>query len=139
MSKSFAPFAVCAAALLSACRGVVDAKPQAEAAIVRFHQLYNDGKSEQIWSEAGDKFRQASPKDKYDLFMGALQRKLGKVKSSENAGWRVGTFNMKTSVMMSQKTTFEQGDGTESFAFEIAEGSVTLVGYNVQSMELVTK
>ena len=61
----------------------------------------------------------ASTKQKYDDFMGAVQRKLGKVTSSSNATWNVQSFNMKTSVVMTQKTIFEHGQGTESFTFEL--------------------
>ncbi|MBN1256037.1 MAG: hypothetical protein JXA50_12240 [Deltaproteobacteria bacterium] len=71
--------------------------------------------------------------------MNAVQRKLGKVTSTSNAGWRVNTFNFTTTVLMTQKTVFEQGEGTESFTFEMDGEKAVLVGWNIQSLDLITK
>ncbi|MGH7972148.1 MAG: hypothetical protein ACREIC_25825 [Limisphaerales bacterium] len=40
---------------------------------------------------------------------------------------------------MSQKTLFEKGEGTESFTFALDGTNAVLVGYNIQSMDLITK
>jgi hypothetical protein len=85
------------------------------------------------------KFRTASKKDKYDEFMGAVQRKLGKITSTSNAGWTVNSYNLTTTVLMTQKTVFENGEGTESFTFEMDGKKAVLLGYNIQSMDLITK
>jgi hypothetical protein len=114
-------------------------KPAAEAAIIRFHQQMNEGRFEEIWNEAHEKFRGASSKEKYLEFMSAIERKLGKVQSSKNAGWKVNTVNFTTVVLMNQSTTFEKGSGTETFTFEMEGEKALLVGYNIQSMDLIIK
>jgi hypothetical protein len=129
----------CAVAILTGCGGLTKGKAASETAINHFHQLYSDGRLDDIWKEAHAKFRSASTKDKFDEFMGAVQRKLGKVQSTSNAGWRVNTFNLTTTVLMTQKTVFEHGEGTESFTFEMDGDRAVLVGYNIQSMDLITK
>jgi len=139
MRAKFAVFLACAAVIMTGCGGLIKAKAASEAAIHHFHQLLSDGKFEDIWEEASPKFRNASKKEKYDEFMSALQRKLGKVKSTSNVSWKVSTYNLTTTVLMTQKTVFEKGEGTESFTFEIDGDKAVLVGYNVQSMDLITK
>jgi hypothetical protein len=130
---------LCSLLLAFGCGGVFHGKPAAEAAIQRFHQAYNEGRIDDNWNEADARFRNATTRQKYDLFMGALQKKLGKVTSTSNVQWKVSTENLKTSVVMVQKTVFESGEGTETFTFAIDGKQATLIGYFVQSMDLVTK
>lgn len=124
---------------LAGCGGFVKGKAAAGKAIARFHASYNQGELDDIWDAADSKFRAAMTRQKYDDFMGAVRRKLGKVTSTSNTGWKVQSFNLKTSVRMTQKTIFEKGEGVESFTFAMNGTSAVLVGYNIQSMDLVTK
>ncbi len=121
------------------CRGFIKAKAAAENSIACFHQQYSDGKLDDIWKEAHATFRSASTKEKYDEFMSAVLRKLGRVKSTSGAGWRVNSHNLTTTVQMTQKTVFEQGEGTESFTFQMDGDKAVLVAYNIQSRDLITK
>ena len=43
-----------------------------------------------------------------------------------------------TSMMLVQHTEFEHGSGTETFTFAVSRDGITLLGYFIQSMELVT-
>jgi hypothetical protein len=126
-------------AALVGCGGLTKSKAVAENAIAQFHTAYNEGKLDDIWKDADQKFRAASTRQKYDDFLGAVQRKLGKVNSTSNAAWNVQSFNLKTSVFMTQKTIFEHGQGTELFTFALDGTNAALVGYNIQSMDLITK
>jgi hypothetical protein len=110
-----------------------------EVAIAKFHELYNQCKLDEIWKEADQRFRAASTMQKYDEFLGAVQRKLGKVVSTSNAGWNLKSFNLETTVYMTQNTIFEHGQGTESFTFTMDGTNAVLLGYNIQSMDLITK
>ncbi len=127
------------AAVLVGCGGITHGKPAAEKAIARFHELYNQGKLDVIWNEADPAFRTAASKQEYAEFMAAVQRKLGKVASSANAAWRVQTLNLQTKVQMRQNTAFENGQDTESFTFTLDGTNAVLVGYNLQSRELITR
>ena len=130
---------ILAATVLAGCGGVFNGKGAAETAIAHFHALYNQGNLDEIWKEADPQFCAASTKPKYDEFMGAVERKLGKVVSSANAGWNVKTFNFNTTIAMAQNTVFEHGQGTESFTFAMSGTNAVLVGYNIQSMDLIVK
>src|ERR1044072_253541 len=124
--------------ILVSC-GLAKGKPAAEKAIAHFHDLYNKGKLEDIWKEADPAFRTAATRQKYDDLMTVVQRKLGKASSTVNSSWNVSTFNLKTTVHMTQQTTFEKGQGTESFTFALDGTNAVLVGYNIHSMDLITK
>jgi hypothetical protein len=128
-----------ATTVLVGCGGFTKGKGASEKAIAHFHELYNQRKLDEIWQKADSKFRASSTKQKYDEFMGALQRKLGKIISSSNTGWNVKSFNLKTIVYMTQKTAFEHGQGVESFTFAMQGTNAVLVGYNIQSLDLITK
>lgn len=127
------------AAAWAGCGGFIKAKPAAERAIARFHELYNQGKLDDIWTEADPAFRSATAKSKYEEFMNAVSRKLGKVTSTSNANWNVRSYNLKTSVTMIQNTVFANGKGTETFRFAMNGTNAVLLAYNIQSMDLVTK
>ena len=127
------------ATLLAGCGGITSGKAAAENGVAQFHAQYNLGKIDDIWDQADPQFRTSTPKQKYDDLMEAIQRKLGKVTSTSNSNWRVQSFNLKTTVLMAQTTTFEHGQGTESFAFVIQGTNAVLAGYNIQSMDLITK
>jgi hypothetical protein len=71
--------------------------------------------------------------------MSAVQRKLGKVTQTSNAGFNVRTFNLTTTVVLNQNTTFEQGTGTEVFTFQMNGEKAVLVGYNINSKDLILK
>ncbi len=131
--------AIFAATVLVGCGGFTKGKATSETAIAHFQELYNQGKLEGIWNEADPRFRAASTRQKYDEFLGAVLRKLGKVVSTSNAGWNVKSFNLKTTVSMTQNTIFEYGQGTESFTFAVDGTNAVLLGYNIQSMDLITK
>jgi hypothetical protein len=124
---------------LISCGGFANGKAASEKAIVLFHELYNQGKLEDIWIGADPKFRATATKQKFDELMDAVQRKLGKVTATSNTTWNVKNVNLQTTVLMTQATVFENGQGTESFTFTMNGTNAVLLGYNIQSMDLITK
>jgi len=139
MNASRAMLLILVGGILAGCQGLTEGKASSEKAIAHFHELYNQGNLEQIWQEADSQFRNASPRANYDELLGAEQRKLGKVVSTSNSGWNVQSFNLVTNVSMTQDTIFEHGKGTEAFTFKMDGTKAVLVGYNIQSMDLITK
>ena len=127
------------AIVLAGCGRLTKGKAAGEYAITHFHDLYNEGESEVIWKHADPEFRIAASRQKFDDFMSAVQGKLGKVSSSTNDGWNLISLNLKTTVHMRQQTTFEKGQGTESFTFVVDGTNAALVAYNIQSMDLITR
>jgi len=102
-------------------------KTDSDSAIVLFHGRFNDGKFDAIWNDAHPKFRDAfTTKSNYSNYLQAAQKKFGKVKSSRQV--RFTWFGTKE---ITQRTTFEHGDGIETFTFEWRPFKVSISGYSV--------
>ncbi|MFN7140048.1 MAG: hypothetical protein ACK4UN_12005 [Limisphaerales bacterium] len=118
--KTISLFLVLSVALFATgCGGMFKGKKAAEQGVADFHKLYNDGKLTEIYSAGHSKFKGATTEMQFMEFIGAVQRKLGKVTQTSNAGFNVRTFNLTTTIVLNQNTTFEQGTGTEVFTFEM--------------------
>ena len=121
------------------CTGMLKGKEASTKAIAEFHKLYNDGRIAEIYAASDPKFKKASDEKQFSDLMGALQKKLGKVTATKEAGFNINTFNLTTSVVLNQETTFEQGKGTEVFTFEMNGDKAVLVGYQINSNDLIVK
>ncbi|MBK8094361.1 MAG: hypothetical protein IPK32_20960 [Verrucomicrobiaceae bacterium] len=124
---------------LTSCKDMTQAKSLADTAIVDFHKKFNEQKFKELYNSAHPDLRAAATEADFLKLLEAIHRKLGKHMHSNGAGWRVNTFNMKTSVVITQNTEFEQGKGVETFTFVVSGGSCTLQGYNINSQDMMTK
>lgn len=124
---------------LPGCGDLVSGKGVAEPEVTRFHERLTAREFEAIYASASDDFRKAAPKEKFLALLAAIDRKLGAMKSTKQVSWNVRRFNFKTTAVLGYKTTFEGGEATETFTFRIADGKPELLGYNISSMELMTK
>jgi hypothetical protein len=121
------------------CGGMIKGKKAAEQGVADFHTLYNDGKMAEIYSGGHSKFKSATTEKKFLEFIGAVQRKLGKVTQTTQVNFNVRSFNLTTTVVLKQNTTFEMGTGTETFTFQMDGEKAVLVGYNINSQDLILK
>jgi hypothetical protein len=118
--------------------GMAAAKAKAEAAMETFHEQLSAGDFDAIWRTTDDTFRNVTSRLDFEKVEAAVHRKLGRVVRTTDAGWRMQTFNFKSSIVLHQKTVFEHGSGTETFTLVINGDEVKLAGYYINSMELVT-
>jgi hypothetical protein len=110
----------------------------AEAGIARFRELMAAQQFGQIYSEAADELKKATTEAELTRLLSAIDRKLGTVKGTEKNGWSVNYNASGTSVTLKLKTQFERGTGAESFVYRITGGKALLVGYHINSTELIT-
>ncbi len=131
----FALIVICIA--LPACSNVVNGKDLADKQVPIFHQLFNEQKYQEIISGADPDMLKASPEAKIIELLQAVNRKLGSVKQSNTINWNVNSFNLETRVVLVQNTTFEKGSGTETFTYRISDGKARLLGYFINSTDLI--
>lgn len=131
------PVAILFALFLSACSAVQGVE-NAESAVTRFHASYDQAQFAQIYSAASPALREVSSQQDFLKFMGAVHRKLGKVKDTARTGSHV---NVHTStglrVTLVYHTNFERGAADEQFVWQVKGDSAQLVGYNINSPALV--
>ena len=125
--------------LVFGCKDTIKGKSVAEPKVAVFHDRFNAGQYEQIYSETADEFQKAATKEKLFDLLSAIDRKPGKVQSSSIKSWNVKTFNLVTTVVFVADTQFEQGSGTETFTFRVSGDKATLLGYNINSMDMMTR
>ena len=125
--------------IASGCGGMFKDKKAAEQSVADFHKLCNEGKLTEIYSAGHSKFKSATTEKDFLELVGAVQRKLGKVTQTSNAGFNVRTYNFTTTVVLKQNTTFEHGTGTETFTFEMKGDKAILLGWNINSKDLILK
>lgn len=129
----------CFPVLLSGCSGAFEAMTAADKGIANFHKLYNEVRIADIYAASHSKLKAAITEKEFVDFMNAVQRKLGKVTQTSSTGFNIEAFNLTTTVVLAQSTTFEHGAGSETFAFEMSGDKAVLVGYNIASNDLIMK
>ncbi len=125
--------------LLAGCGDMMKGKGEAEKKIPEFHALFNEGRFDEIYNSADTEFQRAASREKFREFIGAINRKLGKVTRTTSQGWKVNNFNLKTYVNMQQETTFENGKAMETFTYRMEHGKPVLLGYHINSADLIIK
>jgi hypothetical protein len=132
-------FLIIACFALSACGDTIKGKSIAEPEVSRFHERLNGKRFEEIYSSASDDFRNAAPKERVLELFSAIDRKLGPAKSFSTTNWNVRTFNFVTTVVLVESTSFDRGTGTETFTFRVSGDKAVLVGYSINSLDMLTK
>ncbi len=122
------------------CSGLVKDKNAADAAVSDFHILYNQGKFDEIYENAGSQFRISKSRDEFLGLMSALKRQSGEVTATSNFVLNLQTHydNLSgtiSTVTQEQHTTFERGSGDEKFVFVINGDKAVLINYNISSNE----
>jgi hypothetical protein len=136
MKKLLAPlFAV--TLLLCACSPSLSTA-DSEAAVGKFHQQFDAGSFDEVYGNAAPELKAATSKDKFLSFMTVVHRKLGNILSTKQANWRVFAGTNGNFIDLVYNTTFEHGQGVESFRFRTDLGAPQLVGYNINSTDLIT-
>jgi hypothetical protein len=124
---------------LTGCAGMWEGKEAGDRAVAKFHEQLNDEKLAEIYADAHSKLKEATTEKEFLEFVGAVRRKLGKMTSTSMSGVNIKSVNLVTSIVMTQETTFEHGKGTETFTFELDGDRAVLVGYKIDSKDLIVK
>ena len=120
------------------CGNALHGKEAALTAVDRFHQHFNDGTVDVLYSAADDEYRQAVSRERSAATLTAIRQRLGREVSSATPTTGMTTVNMATFVTVTEETTFESGTGTETFVFRVRAPTAFLVSYNVVSKQLAS-
>jgi len=131
--------AACVALMLMSCNAAQSTDLAEKQSVPHFHEQFNAGNFDGIYNEATDAFRNSASKAEYDKLMQTVRHKLGRVKSTSRQGWNVNVGTGGTQIILTYKTEFENGSGTELFAFIGSKGTAKLLHYQVNSNALITQ
>jgi len=133
------PLALAAALTLVSCSSVQN-KQLAEQGVAKFHQQLDSEEYHSIYTESDERFRRASREADLNAFLAAVHRKLGKVQSADLKSFQVGWFaGQGQTVTLFYQTQFLDGNADERFIWHVKDKHALLVGYNINSKELITR
>ena len=111
----------------------------ADQAVADFHTKLDAADFKGIYDATGQAFKKATPEKEFVPVLEAIHRKLGTVQSSDRQTWNINSYNLQTTVNMTYRTKFAEGDGTESCGYSIDGDKALLIYYNINSTALITK
>jgi hypothetical protein len=123
--------------LLGGCSAQADVKA-GQADVVKFHSQLDAGSFDQIYDQSGPEMKQAASRADLTRMLSVVHRKLGAVQTSGMRRWNVNFTAGGKFLTLIYDTKFASGAGTENFVFKIAGNAEQLIGYHINSNDLVT-
>jgi hypothetical protein len=108
-------------------------------AVTRFHAELDAQEFGTIYSQADQRFRDSTSQPEFLAFMNAIHTKLGKVTVASRQGFFENFNTSGTQVRLTYSTKFAAGNGQEEFVWVKNGDGFALLGYHINSMELITK
>jgi opacity protein-like surface antigen len=124
--------------LVASCSSAEDLAA-AEREVEKFHQAYDAGQFDELYEKAADDFKKSSTKQEFVIMLEAIQRKLGKTAATKRGDWKLNFSTGGTMVALTYETSFARGKGTEQFNYRMAGKKALLVGYNLNSKDLLLR
>jgi hypothetical protein len=106
------------------------------ASLARFREEYDAQRYDEIYDSASEELRAGSPRERFDLLMGGIHKRLGTVLRAEQTAGHVSYYLSSLRVTKSYDTTFEHGSAKENFVWLVIGGDAFLVSYGIDSKEL---
>ena len=133
------PLAVAAALIMVSC-GSVQNTQVAQQGVAQFHQQLDSEQYHSIYTESDERFRGASSEADFNAILTAVHRKLGNVRNANLKSFQVGWFaGQGQTVTLFYQTQFAEGSADERFIWHVKDKQALLVGYNINSKELITR
>lgn len=130
---------VAVAGLVAGCGDTIKGTEYAEATVAQFREQMSAGHFDRIYDAAGEEFKAATTRDVGVALFAAVDRKLGKLQKAEQINWSVNTHNMTTLAVLVYDSQYAEDRATETFTVKIDDGKGELVGYNIQSLQMLIK
>ena len=132
---------VLATAILASLVGcsALAGKTPAESAVTQFHAQLDAGSFDDIYEQTDARFKNATTHDQFVAVLRAIHTKLGNVVSAKQTNWFAQDSTGGSMLSLTYETEFASGKGTEKFSYAVAGNAVRLVGYNINSADLIIK
>jgi hypothetical protein len=108
----------------------------AEAEVPKFHQAWNEGRSEQVWYQATTQFQNKYTKEEFLALVAKVKAVIGNVKSTSLTGFKAEYQGTSVFATLVQQTTFERAEAAETFTYRVDGASAFLTLYFIQSPAL---
>jgi hypothetical protein len=140
MSRKWIPavFLLLSCSVIVGCGAKKDLD-EAQGAVGVFHAQLDTENYAAIYSQADQRFRDASKQEEFLALMTAIHNKLGTIQSTERQGFNVFFNTSGTQVRVTYATKFTGGDAQEQFIWVKDGDSMRLLGYNINSNALIIK
>ncbi len=125
--------------IVSSCSWSVDTD-LAELAVGQFHESFNRGSFQTIYTNASPEFQNYVTKDKFIRLLTKLRSGIGQHKSSNLINWSAkSSLGGGTAITLVYNAQYEYDDkAKESFTFQVNDGLAKLYNFNVSS-EVLSK
>ena len=118
----------------TACVGTANARAQAESAIDRFHQLFNNQEFAAIYENADAVFKQTGSEPQFTDFLRPYRSRLGAFERVPEPGqWLVNWSTSGTYITITEDSLFSQGTARETFVWRIDSSGCALVRYVISN------
>ena len=122
---------------MGACSSAADMTASRHA-VEMFHFELDQANYAQIWKDTANEMRAAIPEAGLTKLLAAVHTKLGKVAETREVNWNVNYNTGGTFVTVTMHTRFDHGTGDETFVFKPAGTDAKLVGYHINSLDMMT-
>jgi hypothetical protein len=111
----------------------------AEAEVTKFHAALGDARFGEIYAAAAEDLKSKATEPQFTELLDAVNRKLGKVKTTQHSGWKVNYSTSGNYVTLVDNTTYEHGEADEQFVYRMQHKDARLAGYHINSNALITR
>jgi len=125
--------------VLSTACSITETLESVESSVQTFHRRLDEARYQEIYSDAHADYRSAAPEPRSTELLQAIHTKLGIVKAASRSTWNVNYGTHGKIVTAVYDTVFENGKATETFVFQCSGENARLVGYNINSRDLIVK
>jgi hypothetical protein len=126
------------ALMLCGCSAAAE-KRQAEEAVTRFHAMLDGGQLREIYAASGEELKATASEADFLRLAGTVRQRLGTVRNTMQQGWNVDFGTGGTVVTLVYDTHFLYGSGIEQFVFRTSGREAALIGYHINSNELIVQ
>jgi hypothetical protein len=110
-----------------------------DAGVAAFHQQLNQAKYHEMYTNTSPEFQQATSEKEITELFNAIHTKLGDATATNRTGIFVNATTSGNFARVNYQMTFARGSAEETFNWRMSNGQLTLVGYNIQSHDLMVK